>query len=82
MQNILQQPLPILLLIGLDAPRAQAQEIAVPDPRFQGDLWDASTHAPLRNEIFGVYPMRESDITDVTAQCSQAECYRVEMYNY
>ena len=81
-QNILQQPLPILLLIGLDAPRAQAQEIAVTDPRFQGDLWDASTHAPLRNEIFGVYPMRESDITDATAQCSQAECYRVEMYNY
>jgi len=81
-QNILNQPLPILLQIGLDAPRAQAQEIAARDPRFQGDLWDASTHAPLRNEIFGVYPMRESDLTEATAQCSQAECYRVEMYNY
>ncbi len=37
-QNVLQQPLPVLLLIGLDAPRAQAQEIAVTDSRFQGDL--------------------------------------------
>ncbi len=81
-QNILNQPLPVLLLIGLDAPRAQAQEIAVLDPRFQGDLWDASTGAPLRNEIFGVYPMRESDITEATARCREAECYRVEMYSY
>ncbi|HNQ93600.1 MAG TPA: hypothetical protein PKK96_14460 [Anaerolineales bacterium] len=81
-QNVLQQPLPVLLLIGLDAPRAQAQEIAVTDSRFQGDLWDASTGAALRNEIFGVYPMRESDITDATAQCQQSTCYRVEMYNY
>lgn len=81
-QNILNQPLPVLLLIGLDTPRAQAQEIAVLDPRFQGDLWDASTGAALRNEIFGVYPMRESDITEATARCNEAECYRVEMYSY
>jgi hypothetical protein len=81
-QNILNQPLPILLLIGLDAPRAQAQEIAVRNQLFQADLWEPSTGAPLRSEIFGVYPMRESDITAATARCSETECYRVEMYNY
>lgn len=81
-QNILNQPIPVLLLIGMDAPRAQAQEIAARSQLFQGDLWDPSTGAPLRNEIFGVYPMRESDITEATARCSEAECYRVEMYNY
>ena len=81
-QSVLQQPIPIQLIAGLDAPRAQAQQIAALDPRFQADLWDTSTGAPLRNEIFGVYPMRESDITEATARCREAECYRVEMYNY
>ncbi|MCC6500350.1 MAG: hypothetical protein IT313_08810 [Anaerolineales bacterium] len=81
-QNILAQPVPIQLMLGLDAERAQAQQLAAVDPRFQGDLWDAATGAPLRNEIFGVYPFRESDITQATAQCQQSKCYRVEMYNY
>ncbi|MCC6298624.1 MAG: hypothetical protein IT314_04960 [Anaerolineales bacterium] len=81
-QSVLQQPIPIQLIAGLDAPRAQAQQIAALDPRFQGDLWDASTRAPLRNEIFGVYPMRDSDVTDATTRCAEVQCYRVEMYNY
>jgi len=81
-QAVLGQPIPILLLIGLDSPRALAQDIAVRDPGFQGDLWDPSTGAPLRNEIFGVYPLRESDYTEATARCADTQCYRVEMYNY
>src|SRR5262245_14600942 len=51
-QAVLQQPIPVLLINGLDEPRALAQDIAVQDPRFQADLWDASTGFPLRNEIF------------------------------
>ena len=81
-QQALEQPITILLMAGLDEPRALAQEVAVRDPRFQGDLWDAATGTPLRNEIFGVYPMRDSDITDATARCTGTSCYRVEMYNY
>lgn len=81
-QTVLEQPIPIQLMVGLDFLRAQAQEIAVLDPRFQTDLWDISTGAPLRNEIFGVYPLRESDITEATSRCLEALCYRVEMYNY
>ncbi len=81
-QQVLQQPIPVLLIQGLDEPRALSQQIAVLDQRFQGDLWDASTGIPLRNEIFGVYPMRESDLTESTARCAEVPCYRVEMYNY
>lgn len=81
-QQVLEKPIPILLIRGLDEPRALAQEIAALDPRFQGDLWDPSVGVPLRNEIFGVYPLRESDITEATARCTEVLCYRVEMYNY
>lgn len=81
-QAALEQPIPILLMAGLDAPRALAQDIAVRDVRFQGDLWDPATGAALRNEIFGVYPLRESDITEATARCAGTACYRVELYNY
>ena len=52
------------------------------DPRFQANLREPDTNVPLRNEIFGVYPVRESDITTTTVACRQTACYRVEMYNY
>lgn len=81
-QAVLDQPVPVLPIGGLDAPRALAQDIALSDPRFHEDLWDRSTGAPLRNEIFGVYPLRESDITEATAKCTNGLCFRVEMYNY
>lgn len=82
-ESVLQQPIPILTLdTGLDAAQQQAQSIAIRDPRFQQYTRDAQTQEPLRNEIFGVYPLRESDIIQETAICSQHPCYRVEMYNY
>ena len=38
---------------------------------------------PVRAEIMGVYPTRESDYTDATQSCKQSQsCYRVEIYNY
>lgn len=82
-QAALNQDPPILLLSGLDDERRLAQDIAVRDPRFLEDVRDPQTNAPLRSEIFGVYPTRESDYTDsATDACRQAQCYRVEMYNY
>ena len=82
-QDALRQDPPILLLSGLDDVRRLAQDIAVHDPRFQQDLRVPPSNAPLRSEIFGVYPTRESDYTDsITAACRQSRCYRVEMYNY
>lgn len=81
----LAQPLPILKLdANLTADQITAQDLAIADVRFQRDLFDAATRASLRSEIFGIYPWRESDLTDATAACRNAgaKCYRVEMYNY
>ena len=81
--DILTQPIPVLPLVeGLDDAQRLAQELALADPRFQADLREPNTGAALRNEIFGIYPVRDSDITEATAVCSQVQCYRVEMYNY
>ncbi len=78
-------PVPILTLEdGLNADQQAAQRLAIADPRFQRDLFDVTTGSALRSEVFGVYPWRESDLTDATATClnGPARCYRVEMYNY
>lgn len=83
MRLALQQPIPILTLqTGLDDNQRKAQALAIQDPRFQADLHDPATGAPLRNEIFGVYPLRESDLISATATCRQNQCFRVELYNY
>jgi hypothetical protein len=82
-QTALSQPIPILTLTeGLDEAQTQAQKLAVNDSRFQGYLRDQKTQAPLRNEVFGVYPLRASDITPQIAACATNPCYRVELYNY
>ena len=83
MRVALQQPIPILTLQkGIDNNQNQAQTLAIHDARFQADLHDPATGAALRNEIFGIYPFRESDVISATAVCRQTQCYRVEMYNY
>ncbi len=82
-EAVLEQDVPILPLTdGLDAEQQQAQDIAIADSRFQNYSRDPQTKTPFRNEIFGVYPMRASDITDQTPACAADTCYRVEMYNY
>lgn len=79
----LQQPVPILPLDeGLDSHQRQAQAIALADPQFTQYARDTQTQAPLRSEIFGIYPLRESDITEFSAPCTEHTCYRVELYNY
>jgi hypothetical protein len=74
---------PILALTdGLDDDARRAQDLAIADADFQQFVRDPNSAAPLRNEIFSVYPMRDSDITAETAACANQICYRVEMYNY
>ena len=78
-----QQPAPIMLLTqDVSSEQALAQALALQDGRFVGDLRDRQTGAPLRSEVFGIFPVRESDITDATAACRTATCFRVELYNY
>lgn len=82
-QTALAQDIPILTLSAvLDDHQKLAQDLALRDPRFQQNLRDPSTGQPLRSEVFGIYPARDSDYTDATAACRQSKCYRVEMYNY
>lgn len=80
-QANLQQPIPILPLeSGLDNKQELAQSIAIRDEKFQRYIRENGQ--ALRNEIFGVYPIRPSDISEKTATCNAESCYRVEMYNY
>ncbi len=74
---------PVLILTdGVDDAQRAAEDLAVQDARFQKVYRDPTTNEAFRNEIFGVYPTRESDITPATTACRQSKCYRVEMYNY
>ena len=82
-QENLRTSLPILPLSGdLTNEQKQAQTLALQDQRFQKYVFDAQLHRALRSEIFGIYPMRDSDITAATTACQKDTCYRVEMYNY
>ncbi|MBC7797253.1 MAG: hypothetical protein H7Z37_10310 [Pyrinomonadaceae bacterium] len=73
---------PILQLDGLDAERGAAQDLAIKDARFVRETRDAKSNEPFLNEIFGVYPMRESDYVGAAIICKQTKCFRVEMYNF
>jgi hypothetical protein len=82
-ETALRLPVPILRLNeGLDDEQDLAQTLAIGDSRVQQFMYDPQTRVPMRSEVFGVYLLRESDITPVTADCLQSRCYRVEMYNY
>ena len=73
---------PVLTLDAADENQKAAQDLAVKDARFTNETKDAQTNEPLFNEVFGVYPLRQSDFTPPTAQCANGRCYRVEMYNF
>jgi hypothetical protein len=82
-KNALQQPLPVLLCKDtLNEQQQLAQIIALNNAAFTSNLKDTSTGQPFRNEIFGVYPARQSDLTTVKDKYTLATTYRVEMYNY
>lgn len=81
-QNALKNAPSILTLDGLDAAQNAAQNLAISDERFQRETRDAKTNEPLLNEIFGVYPLRDSDFIQQTQSCRQSQCFRVEMYNF
>lgn len=74
---------PILLL---DEPLAelqvQAQDLAVRDPRVQALVSDATTGAPHRAEVLGIRRAGLGDLTEATAACRDAPCYRVEVYDH
>lgn len=71
----------ILLKDGLDEKQRIAQDAAILDGRFM-QFARAQDGSALRNEMFQIYPARDSDLTNETVGCKTSTCYRVEMYNY
>ncbi|MBK9485296.1 MAG: hypothetical protein IPO01_08765 [Chitinophagaceae bacterium] len=82
-KNALQQPTPVLLCgDSLNSNQKLAQQIAVRDSTFTRSIRDIGSNTPFRTEIFGVYPARESDLSNLKEKINLSDCYRVEMYNY
>lgn len=82
-RKALKDPVPILpLQRELSEQEKQAQSICMQDGTFLQFVRD-STGKAYRNEIFGIYPARESDLTTAHKSIlAQGPCYRVEMYNF
>ena len=66
----------------LDNVQRLAEAIASNSERLRQLAREPETGAPLRVEVFAVYPARESDLTGEDAACAQTTCYRVDLYNY
>jgi hypothetical protein len=81
-KKVLSSSLPILLLQENVSPTQQAaQQIAIHDTAFTKYLKDVKTNQTFRNEIFNIFPARQSDLGPVKG-ISLQNLYRVEMYNY
>ena len=75
--------LPLTEADGLNEFQKIAQDLALLDPQVQKESRDPASAVPVRYEVMGVYPTRDSDLTEQTASCKSApSCYRVELYNY
>jgi hypothetical protein len=82
-KTALQQSTPVLLCAdSLNSNQKLAQTIALADTAFTKNIRNDKTNQPYRNEIFGVYPGRESDLYNIKDQPNLSDFYRVEMYNY
>jgi hypothetical protein len=66
----------------LDKNQTIAQSVALADPRVKSLTVGQPGNRPLLVEVFGVYPLRPSDITEPIAACKNGTCYRVEIYGY
>lgn len=80
----LRQSIPVMRCgDSLSTAQREAESIALANPMFTKQVREDQTQAPQRNEIFGVYPARESDMQTVRKGTYQlSSCFRVEMYNY
>ncbi len=72
----------IPLVAKLDAQQAEAQNVALGDTRVKSFARGQPGNKPLLLEVFGVYPLRASDVVEPVAVCRNRTCYRVEIYSY
>ncbi len=82
-KKALQSDSPVLLCSdSLNGNQQLAQTIALRDSIFTKNIRNPKNNVPYRTEIFGVYPARESDLSNVRGNYNLKDIYRVEMYNY
>ncbi len=82
-KKTLQNALPVMLCGDtLNEQQKLAQTTALADTVFTANVKNKENNQPYRNEIFAVYPARESDLANVKGTASITNTYRVEMYNY
>lgn len=75
--------IPILLLNdSLNQRQKAAQQIAITDSAFIKYIREEKTTAAYRNEIFNIFPARQSDMVAVKVPYQLQNVFRVEMYNY
>lgn len=82
-KKIMASATPVLLCPdSLNSNQQLAQQIALKDSAFTQFFFDAYQKKAYRNEVFGIYPARESDLAGVKTSMDLKITYRVEMYNY
>ncbi len=80
---VLQTNQPVLLCgDSLNPQQQNAQQLALKDAVFTQFFTDPNLKKPFLNEVFGVYPARQSDMTGIKATYNLPTTFRVEMYNY
>ncbi len=67
--SLKQNPPVLTLTEDINNEQKTAQELALKDERFLRETLDEKTKEPLFNEIFGIYPLRESDMDGPAAAC-------------
>ena len=70
---------PVLLLIQADSIQRIAEQIALRDQKVNDLLFDRTSSAPYRTEVFNVFNARPQE---VPAGMQGKDLYRVELYNY
>jgi hypothetical protein len=81
--SALKSPVSIIALASkLDGNQATAQSVALADPRVQAFARGQPGNQPLLLEVFGIYPLRPSDLIAPLAACRDSLCYRVEIYSF
>ncbi|QQS29852.1 MAG: hypothetical protein IPM47_02525 [Sphingobacteriales bacterium] len=79
-EQALQQKIPVLLLSeGISEKQLFAQHLAIRSETFIQHT-RSQDNLPYLNEIFGIYPARQSDLPD--GMRNIGNLFRIEMYNY
>lgn len=80
-RNALQTPIPVIRCRdSLSTLQNKAQQLLFADSILLQTSREQGTNRPQRTEIFGIYPVRESDLTERAAALE--DCFRIEWYNY